>query len=87
MGIDVAIAYDLSPEQMQSLGLYVSEPRSPEETDRLFAEPGLYLVNPEGRAQIVDISNAPFSRPDLKGVLRGLRFIQENDYPIKGTAE
>jgi peroxiredoxin len=80
------VAYDLSPEEMRTLGLYISEPRSPQETDRLFPEPGLFVVNPEGKAQIIDVSNAPFARPDLQGVLNGLKFIRERDYPIRGTA-
>ena len=41
---------------------------------------------PQGRLQIIDISNAPFARPDLDGLLNGLKFIQEKDYPIRGTA-
>ena len=70
---------------MQRLGLYISDPRSPEETDQPFAEPGLFVINPAGNLQIVDISNAPFSRPDLDGILGGLTFIQQKDYPIRGT--
>lgn len=80
------VACELTQDQMHEFGLYVSEPRSPQETDRSFAEPGLFVTNPEGRLQIVDISNAPFARPDLQGLLTGLKFIQENDYPIRGTA-
>jgi len=79
------VGFDLSLEQMRRLGLYVSEPRSPQETDRPFAEPGLYVVNPEGKLQIVDVSNAPFARPDLKGLLDGLKFVREKNYPIRGT--
>ena len=79
------VGYDLSPDQMRSLGLYISEPRSPQETDRPFPEPGLFIVNPEGKIQVIDISNAPFARPDLAGVLKGLKFIQEKSYPIRGT--
>ena len=78
------VAYDLSVEQMQALGLYVSDPRSPEETDRPFPEPGLFGVNPEGQLQIIDVSNAPFARPDLKMVLNGLKFVMDKDYPIRG---
>jgi peroxiredoxin len=81
-----AVACELSQNQMRELGLYISEPRSPQETDRPFAEPGLFVTNPDGLLQIVDISNAPFSRPDLQGVLNGLKFIQEKDYPIRGAA-
>jgi peroxiredoxin len=79
------VGYGLGVAQMRELGLYVSEPRSPQETDRPFPEPGLFLLNPEGRLQIVDISNAPFARPDLHGVLRGAKLIQERNYPIRGT--
>lgn len=79
------VGYDLSLDQMRSLGLYISEPRSPRETDRPFPEPGLFIVNPEGNIQVIDISNAPFARPDLDGVLKGLKFIQEHQYPIRGT--
>ena len=80
------VGYGLSVADMRRLGLYVSNPRSPQETDRPFAEPGLFVVNPKGEAQIVDISNAPFARPDLAAILKGLQFIQEKGYPIRGTA-
>lgn len=79
------VGYGLSMEQMRALGLYISEPRSPQETDRPFAEPGLFVINPEGRVQIIDISNAPFARPDLSGILNGIKLIQERNYPIRGT--
>lgn len=81
------VGYGLNVAQMQALGLYVSEPRSPQETDRPFPEPGLFVVNPEGKAHIIDVSNAPFSRPDLAGILAGLKFIREKNYPIRGTME
>jgi len=75
----------LSVMQMKQLGLYISEPRSAQETDRPFAEPGLFLINPEGQVQLLDISNAPFTRPDLAGIARGAKRIQEMNYPIRGT--
>ncbi|MGQ7845581.1 peroxiredoxin-like family protein [Granulosicoccus sp. 3-233] len=79
------IGYGLSIEQMRALGLYISDPRSPEETDRPFAEPGMFLINDKGTVQMVDISNAPFSRPDLESLVNGIEFIRSNDYPIRGT--
>lgn len=79
------VGYDLSIEQMRALGLYISTPRSPQEADRAFPEPGLFVVNPSGDLQIIDISNAPFARPDLQSVLNGVRFIQQKQYPIRGT--
>ena len=79
------LAYGLSQEQMRTLGLYVSQPRSDAETDRPFAEPGVFVTNPKGELQIVDTSNAPWVRPELGGILRGVNRIQEVDYPIRGT--
>jgi peroxiredoxin len=79
------VAYDMSLEQMRELGLYISDPRSPQETDWPFAEPAIFAINPDGNVQVVDISNAPFSRPDLASLLSGLKFIQEKQYPVRGT--
>lgn len=80
------VGYGLSIKQMQTLGLYISNPRSEQETDRPFAEPGLFLINDKNEVQIVDISNAPFARPELSALLMGMKFIRnpENNYPIRG---
>lgn len=84
---DFTVGYDLSISQMAILGLYISEPRSAEESDRPFSEPGLFVVDSEGLLQVVDISNAPFARPDLNSLIMGLGFIRnpENNYPVRGT--
>ena len=81
------IGYDLSIEQMTQLGLYISNPRSEQETDRPFAEPGLFIVNETGTVQVTDISNAPFTRPQIESLVKGIGFIRrpENKYPIRGT--
>jgi peroxiredoxin len=84
IGVSFPIGYGLTVEQMQRLGLYVSEPRSAKETDRPFAEPGVFVINADGLLQVLDISNAPFARPDLTGLAKGLKFIRDNDYPIRG---
>ena len=64
---------------------YVS-PAQPGETSRPFAEPALFVVNPDGRTQVIAVTNAPFSRPDLKTVLEGLCAAQDEGAPIHGTA-
>ena len=79
------VAYDLSTKDMHRLGLYISPPE-PGETNRPFAEPALFIVNPDGRTQVIAVTNAPFSRPDLKTVLEGLRAAQDEHAPIHGTA-
>lgn len=87
MGLSFPVAYDLSIEQMQSLGLYISHPRSPQETDKPFAEPGIYVINEKSQVQVTDISNAPFARPDLESLGSGISFIRGHEYPIRGTFE
>ncbi|KIN64588.1 Thioredoxin peroxidase [Sulfitobacter noctilucicola] len=83
--LKLPLGYGLTISQMNELGLYISDPRSPQETDQPFAEPGLFVVNGEGKIQIIDISNAPFARPDLSSLVNGVKFVRENDYPIRGT--
>lgn len=86
-GLTFPVAHGLSVEQMRELGLYISTPRSPEETDRPFAEPGMFAVNAKGKAQLIDISNTPFNRADLGELVETVEWIIENDYPIRGTHE
>jgi peroxiredoxin len=79
------VGYGLTEDQMRTLGLYISRPRTPPETDRPFAEPGLFVINPGGQLHTIDISNAPFARPDLAMILMGIKMAQEKNFPIRGT--
>ncbi|WP_260260278.1 redoxin family protein [Vibrio intestinalis] len=89
LDISFPIAYGLTEAQMQTLGLYISIPRSEQETDHNFAEPGLFIVNEHGNLHVVDISNNPFVRPELGALTRGLAWIRDpnNHYPIRGTLD
>jgi peroxiredoxin len=78
------VGYGLSTDQMRTLGLYISDPRSPQETDRPFAEPGVFVVNAQGKVQVIDISNAPYARPDLASLLNGIKATREKNNPIRG---
>lgn len=84
-GLRFPVGYDLGVEQMKELGLYISDPRNPEETERPFAEPGTFALNAEGQLHLIEISNTPFNRADLAELLDTVEWIQENDYPIRGT--
>jgi len=84
-GLSFPVAYDLSVADMKTLGLYISHPRNDQETDRPFAEPATYAVNDEGKLHLIEISNTPFNRADLGELLETVEWIQENDYPIRGT--
>ena len=79
------IACGLQVDDMRKLGLYISEPLSPDEADGTFAEPAVFVVRPTGLVQIVSLSNGPAARPDLAELLDGSIFNLANDRPYRGT--
>lgn len=83
-GFSGTVGHSLTIEQMEQLGLYISDPRSAEEAPAPFAEPALFVVNDQGAIQILDKSNAPFARPDMESILGGIKFIRSKGYPIRG---
>ncbi|MEL7023241.1 MAG: redoxin domain-containing protein [Pseudomonadota bacterium] len=87
LDVNFPLFHGLTLEQMQNLGVYISIPRSEQETDHNFAEPALFVINADGQIQVTDLSNNPFSRPDLEVFVSGLEWIRnpENNYPIRGT--
>jgi len=86
LAVTFPIAYGLTESQMKQLGLYISSPRSEQETDHNYSEPALFVINEQGTLQAVDISNVPFLRPELDVVVRGITFVRSQEgYPIRGT--
>jgi len=87
LNVSFPLYYGLSVEQMQTLGVYISYPRSEKETDHPFAEPGLFVINHDNEIQCVDLSNNPFIRPEIESLVSGLEWIRnpDNNYPIRGT--
>ena len=87
LDVNFPLYHGLTIPQMQELGLYISHPRSPQETDHPFPEPGLFVINTDGEVQVVDLSNNPFVRPELEALTNGLAWIKDpnNNYPIRGT--
>ncbi|MEP2783513.1 MAG: redoxin domain-containing protein [Pseudoruegeria sp.] len=84
-GWEFDLGYGLTEAQMEQLGVYISEPLSPEETDRRFAEPAVFCVRPDGINQVVCLSNGPAARPDLDELLDGMKFNIEHKRPARGT--
>ncbi|WP_434361023.1 peroxiredoxin family protein [Parasalinivibrio latis] len=87
LNVTFPLLYGLTEVQMKELGLYISIPRSEKETDHNFAEPGLFVINEAGTVQVADVSNNPFTRPELEALVNGLAWIRnpDNNYPIRGT--
>lgn len=79
------LGYGLLEQQMATLGLYVTEPLSDSETDRRFAEPGTFVIRPDGSILLISISNGPSARPELTELLDGMIYTINNDRPPRGT--
>ncbi len=84
-GLDMAVAYGLTIDRARELGLYISTPLDSTETDQPFAEPGLFLIRPDGGLHVSEVSSAPFCRPDLEIIKMGLNYVVEKDYPPRGV--
>jgi hypothetical protein len=75
---------------MKTFEVYISTPRSEKGTDHNFAEQGVFFDNYRNwvdNFHVVDLSNTPFVRPELKQLASGLKWIINpvNNYPIRGT--
>ncbi|MDZ7784259.1 MAG: peroxiredoxin-like family protein [Halioglobus sp.] len=85
IGLDIDVAYGLTIERARELGLYISTPLDSTETDQPFAEPGLFLIRPDGGLHVGEVSSAPFCRPDLEFIKMGVEYVVEKDYPPRGV--
>jgi len=80
------VAHSLSIEHSKQLGLYITDHDEEYELDGQYAEPGLFLINPEGLTQVIATSNSPSVRPDLDVVLDGIIGTQDRNLPIRGLS-
>lgn len=85
-GWSFPVGCQLSESDMQRLGVYISDPLSPDEADGRFSEPAVFCLRPDGAVQISAISNGPSARPDLAELLDGMIFTIDNDRPARGMA-
>ncbi|MEE4154005.1 MAG: peroxiredoxin-like family protein [Erythrobacter sp.] len=82
---DVPLAYALSEERAREWGLYLSQGREASDEPKVFSEPALFLVRPDGTLYFASVQNAPFARPPLNELLDGIDYVTKNDYPTRGT--
>lgn len=87
---DLPVGYGLTIESARAWGLYVSSSRGKTslgiEEPAQFAEPGVFLVRPDGTLYAAAINTMPFARPHFQDILGALDFIVKNDYPARGEA-
>ncbi len=85
---DLRFAYDLPLDKAREWGLFISTGRGKtsigiEEPD-LFAEPGLFMVQPDGKLYYASVQTMPFVRPHFSELVSALDFAIEKNYPARG---
>jgi peroxiredoxin len=87
---DLTVGYGMSIEKAREWGLYVSTSRgltsAGVEEPKLFAEPGLFLVRPDGTLYWGSVSTMPFARPHFNEILAAVDFALQKNYPARGEA-
>lgn len=79
------VGYGLSESSARDWGLYLSSRLNDKETEQ-FAEPGVFLVRPDGTLYGAIIQSMPFARPHWEDLLKAVDFVTEHDYPPRGQA-
>lgn len=84
----LCFAYDLPLAVARQWGLTISTGRGKTsigiEEPALFAEPGLFLVRPDGTLYWGSTQSMPFARPHFDDILGAIDFVVKNDYPARG---
>lgn len=79
------VGYGLGEADARGWGLYLSQAIKDGEP-QLFSEPGLFLIDPEGKLYLINVSSMPFARPQLEGLAGKLAFARDKSYPARGIA-
>ena len=87
---NLTVGYGISVDKAREWGLYVSTSRGLTsagiEEPPLFAEPGLFLVKPDGTLYWGSISTMPFARPHFNEIAQAIDFAVSKNYPARGEA-
>ena len=87
---NLTVGYGVSIDVARQWGLYVSTGRGMTsagvEEPALFAEPGLFLVKPDGTLYWGSVSTMPFARPHFNEIAQAIDFALSKNYPARGEA-
>jgi peroxiredoxin len=82
------MGYDLALAKAREWGLYVSTSRGVTsigiEEPALFAEPGVFIVRPDGTLYYGAVQTMPFARPHFDELLAAVDFALAKNYPARG---
>ncbi len=80
---NLKVGYDLSIDNARAWDLFISSSIRDGEPPQ-FSEPGLFLVKPDGSLFYAATSSAPWGRPPLDQMLRGIDIATERKMPARG---
>ena len=82
------MGHSLPPAQARDWGLHLSTSRGTTsigiEEPALFAEPGVFIVRPDGTLYYGVVQTMPFARPHFDELLAAIDFALAKDYPARG---
>ncbi|MFQ5763574.1 MAG: peroxiredoxin-like family protein [Rhodospirillales bacterium] len=79
----LTIGYGLAEDQAREWGLYISKPIQSKEPGN-FAEPGMFLVRPDGTLYSAVVHTTPFHRHHFADVMEAIDMIRARNYPPRG---
>jgi peroxiredoxin len=84
----VRFGYGFSLQAARAWGLYISAGRGPTsvgvEEPALFAEPGVFLIKPDGTLYYGATQTMPFARPQFQDLLGAVDYAIAKNYPARG---
>ena len=84
----VQFGYGQSLANAREWGLYISTSRGKTsigiDEPALFAEPGVFIVKPDGALYYGAVQTMPFARPQFQDLLGAIDFAIAKDYPARG---
>ncbi len=85
---DLRVGHDLSLASAREWGLFISTGRGLTsigvEEPALFAEPGVFIVRPDGTLFYGAVQTMPFARPHFDELLAAVDFVLAKNYPARG---
>ncbi len=82
---NLTLGYGLPIDVAKAWGLHISNAIT-EKEPRQFAEPGMFLVRPDGILYSSVINTTPFYRPHFADVMEAIDMIRARNYPPRGDA-
>lgn len=85
---NLTVGYGVDLDVARQWGLYIStgigKTSTGVEEPALFAEPGLFLIRPDGTLYFGSVQTMPFARPQFAEILGALNFVIAKGYPARG---